>query len=293
MLPYNGLSNRNVPIQSSSLLKAKRQGEKKKKPGKSVNPTAMAQFQLSHCTPSDVDALTEVYIRAFQGSRMYQLLFPAQTCTTDSVRAWVRARFTKGLTQGHAEVKLFKVTEAATGRLAALCNWGYPFSLTDEEKAARDAEKAREEKRWDEAERATGKSMRFPEGANNEACKEFYGALEAMREKYIRWDQDYSKRPLLVSFVLFSCLFFIECSLLGTDPDFQRRGLGSMLLGQVIALADLDGRRIYLEATAAGHPLYEKLSWRDVDLITVDLRKWGVDGTECNWVMMREPQAKV
>jgi hypothetical protein len=66
-----------------------------------------------------------------------------------------------------------------------------------------------------------------------------------------------------------------------------------MLLEHVIALAEAEGRRIYLEASPSGHPLYEKLGWKDVDLITIDLRKWGVDLSDCNWIMLREPQAKV
>lgn len=69
--------------------------------------------------------------------------------------------------------------------------------------------------------------------------------------------------------------------------------MGCILLGHVIALAEAEGRRIYLEATTAGHPLYEKLGWRDVDLITIDLRKCGVDLRDYNWALMREPQAKV
>lgn len=88
-------------------------------------------------------------------------------------------------------------------------------------------------------------------------------------------------------------LLILVCHLLATDPAFQRRGLGGMLMGHVTALADAESRRIYLEATTAGHPLYEKFGFRDVDLITIDLKKWGGDRTEYNWVMMREPQVRV
>jgi GNAT superfamily N-acetyltransferase len=93
-------------------------------------------------------------------------------------------------------------------------------------------------------------------------------------------------------FVLFD-LFFTVIYLLATDAAYQRRGLGGMLLGHVIALAEAEGKKIYLEATKVGHPLYQKLGWRDVDLITVDCRKWGIDQSDYNWVMLREPQAKV
>lgn len=94
-------------------------------------------------------------------------------------------------------------------------------------------------------------------------------------------------------FLALLLILFLVCHLLVTDPDFQRRGLGAMLLGHVTELADAENRRIYLEATAAGHPLYEKLGFRDIDLITIDLKKWGEDVTDYNWVMMREPQTKL
>lgn len=78
---------------------------------------------------------------------------------------------------------------------------------------------------------------------------------------------------------------------LATHSDYQKRGIGTMLLNQGIAVADAEGKKIYLEATTAGHPLYLKLGWKDIDLITVDLKKWGGDKPGTNWVMMREPQA--
>lgn len=78
--------------------------------------------------------------------------------------------------------------------------------------------------------------------------------------------------------------------MLATDPEFGRRGC-SMLLNHVIALADADGKRIYLEATAAGHPLYCKFGWEDIDLVALDLTKWSGEGLAYNWIMMRDPKA--
>lgn len=66
-----------------------------------------------------------------------------------------------------------------------------------------------------------------------------------------------------------------------------------MLLGHVTQLADSENRRVYLEATAAGHSLYEKLGFRDIDLVTIELSTWGGDRTDYNWIMMREPKARV
>lgn len=84
---------------------------------------------------------------------------------------------------------LLKTIDASTGELVAWSRWGYPFTLTEEEKKRRDAEKAAEEER----ERADGeKSNKWPKGANRDACEAFFGSLDAMRERYVKWDEDYS-----------------------------------------------------------------------------------------------------
>jgi hypothetical protein len=147
----------------------------------------MAQFEISRCVPADLDAMVDVYIKAFTNTYMNTILFPPQTVTHDSIRTWLSHRFHKYMTRPHPEMHCFKVTETATRKVAAWARWGYPFTLTEEEKAVRDAEKAQ-----DEAEKASGVATRFPLGSNEEACVEFFGALDVMREKYMKWDEDYS-----------------------------------------------------------------------------------------------------
>lgn len=41
-------------------------------------------------------------------------------------------------------------------------------------------------------------------------------------------------------------------------PDYRRRGVGAALFDWGIQSAERDGLAVYLEATAAGLPLYEK-----------------------------------
>lgn len=64
-----------------------------------------------------------------------------------------------------------------------------------------------------------------------------------------------------------------------------------MLLKHSLDLADAEGKVAYIEATPAGHELYLKMGWRDVDRIEIDLSKWGEETMGVNWVMLREPQA--
>jgi hypothetical protein len=62
-----------------------------------------------------------------------------------------------------------------------------------------------------------------------------------------------------------------------------------MLLRHVLDIADKEGRKTYIEATPAGHPVYRKLGFEDVDVIKVDLRKYGGDRVGTNVCMLRQP----
>jgi GNAT superfamily N-acetyltransferase len=79
-------------------------------------------------------------------------------------------------------------------------------------------------------------------------------------------------------------------SLLSTDPDYQKKGLATILLNHVFDLADAEGRKVYVESTMAGHPVYERFGFRDIDLLRVDLSKWGGEKPGLNTIMLRDPQ---
>jgi GNAT superfamily N-acetyltransferase len=79
-------------------------------------------------------------------------------------------------------------------------------------------------------------------------------------------------------------------SLLVTDPAYQGRGLGKLLMKQGLDRADAEGRKVYIESTSAGHPLYLKLGFKDVDIMEIDLSKYGGTKPGKNWIMVREPQ---
>ena len=74
--------------------------------------------------------------------------------------------------------------------------------------------------------------------------------------------------------------------------DYWRQGLGRLLLDHVIAIADAEGRSTWIDATPAGRPLYVKLGFEDVNLVEVDLSRWGSKEPGKNWGMLREPQTK-
>lgn len=73
-------------------------------------------------------------------------------------------------------------------------------------------------------------------------------------------------------------------------PQYHRKGLGTMLLTHVLDIIDEQGKRCYIEASAAGLALYKRFGWVEVDEIVVDMAKHGCEGgvitQKC---LMREP----
>lgn len=109
-----------------------------------------------------------------------------------------------------------------------------------------------------------------------EIKKKFFEELLAKRAKYWHKDDMYLM------------------NILGVRQEYQRLGLGKQLLASVLKLADKEGMKAYIEASAAGKTLYEKFGWRRIDDLDVNLsntpgfEKCGVHRTV---LMIREPGA--
>jgi Acetyltransferases len=58
---------------------------------------------------------------------------------------------------------------------------------------------------------------------------------------------------------------------LGTHPDYQRRGAGSMLVKWGCDLADKDGVAAYVDASKEGAPLYQKHGFVDFNSPEADV----------------------
>jgi GNAT superfamily N-acetyltransferase len=67
----------------------------------------------------------------------------------------------------------------------------------------------------------------------------------------------------------------IYLALLMTDPNFQRRGIGTAMLEWGHKLADRHGVPAFLVATPVGYPLYKSMGWKELDDgLRIDLRNW-------------------
>lgn len=72
-------------------------------------------------------------------------------------------------------------------------------------------------------------------------------------------------------------------------PEYQRNGLGRMLLKPGLETADKEGKRTYIEATREGLGLYVKLGWKQFDELVTDLVPYGGTVVGTTTLMMREP----
>ncbi|KAI0175588.1 acyl-CoA N-acyltransferase [Hypoxylon sp. FL1284] len=108
----------------------------------------------------------------------------------------------------------------------------------------------------------------FGPGCNVEACKLLFGGIAEKRTR-ILGDRSY-------------CYL----ALLHTEPKYQGRGAGGMLVEWGIQEARKHNMIAYLESSESGHSLYKKYGFRDVECQSIDLSKWGATEKHNTWSMI-------
>ncbi|CAG8957598.1 hypothetical protein HYFRA_00010464 [Hymenoscyphus fraxineus] len=180
---------------------------------------------------------------------------------------WYTRRISLQLQKPH--VRGFKIVNAEN-EIVAFARWNFP-SVSDTRENGEEGEGDEAQK---EGKKKKQKEDEWPPGANLSLTTAKFGGLDVMRDKWVDPTKDY------------------VCALLAVHPTHQRKSLGKRLLQHVLDLADAEGRRVYIEATDAGYPLYKKLGFEQVDVLPIDMRKWGVEELGSNIIMIREPLLK-
>jgi GNAT superfamily N-acetyltransferase len=170
-----------------------------------------------------------------------------------------------------------------------MSKWWYPHTLTPEQVAAGVG--------------IDGLPENWPPGTEVGLANEFMGKILETRAKNLNYEKEYCKLTLalFLPFILFNAPYFsnshgvilsnrLVVNILAVRPEYQRKGLGGLLLEHGLALADRDGARTYIEASKKGFPLYKKYGWKEFDEVVVDTRPYGGLGLEVTKLMMREPQ---
>ncbi|KAH0011905.1 acyl-CoA N-acyltransferase, partial [Aureobasidium melanogenum] len=80
---------------------------------------------------------------------------------------------------------------------------------------------------------------------------------------------------------------FLELDYLATAPEYQRRGIGAMLLKAGLEVADAFGLRSYVTSSVAGARLYHKNGFEVVETHTMDYSQFGGVEPVTNYFMIR------
>ena len=73
------------------------------------------------------------------------------------------------------------------------------------------------------------------------------------------------------------------------DPEYQRQGIGSLLLGWGTKKADELRARVWITSTPQAVSTYERNGWEVVDRHEMALEKYGGQGIYSRAWMLREP----
>ncbi|XXH03829.1 ubiquinone biosynthesis monooxygenase Coq7 [Hypoxylon texense] len=243
-------------------------------------------FTLSHCTAEDTDAMIEVYYDGFETDSRNTFWWSSDK---EAMFRWMKRRIRRKMDDN--TTRHFKVTDAQSGGLVAFARWDIPegheaafgewIGPVDVSQTVTAGEGARDGQGEGNlpvasapVEAITPPATDYPEGARPELCKIFFDALGVMSEK------QHAKTML-------------GLSLLCTSPKYQRKGAGKALMLPMLAIADAEGVKTYLEATPTGKPIYERLGFREVDELAFDLKELtgSSDGIYKISIMVREPRS--
>lgn len=264
-------------------------------------PTAFLSspsFVVSRPSEADVDAMAEVYYESFMTD-------PGNTYWWSRDRAaqvaWLRRRIRNKLRD--PGTRHFKIVDASSNdEIVAWARWTVPSGPSagafgvgvttgggeGEHGSGHELEKNKVPEEADStaatitiesgaAGAAAPLTVGIPEGAEPAVVQHFFQAIVDASKK---WNSSNSMLGL---------------SLLCTSPKYFKRGAAKALLLPMLAIADAEGLRTYLEATEGGKPVYEKLGFRQVDTLRFDTAGAVEGRTEPVEVsiMIREPKTAI
>lgn len=71
-------------------------------------------------------------------------------------------------------------------------------------------------------------------------------------------------------------------------PNWQRKGVGSILVKKFLESVDADHAKCYVHSSRTGKLLYEKFGFKTMGLVSVDLKEFGDYEPYTSWNMLRE-----
>jgi predicted N-acetyltransferase YhbS len=80
----------------------------------------------------------------------------------------------------------------------------------------------------------------------------------------------------------------IELEGFAVHPNWQRKGVGSMLVKKCLESVDANHAKCYVHSSRAGKSLYEKFGFKMMGVVTIDLKEFGDYEPHTTWDMQRE-----
>ncbi|KAL5001782.1 acyl-CoA N-acyltransferase [Aspergillus recurvatus] len=217
------------------------------------------RINIRPAVPSDAPILAAINIDAFAGQGFISNAFP--NLGYEVVHRLKTTRYLQKIAQPRTRV--LAAVDEDTGALVGCARWSLPATGDgDRDKPAESASGAEPE--------SESTSLPLPEGTNRAVYDGFFETLKEKAKSYLRDDD-------------------IVLDFLATRPEYQGRGVGRALLRWGMEQADQQRRRIYLEATTEGYPVYAKCGWRGVERIEMDYGRWGGEGSQELTLMVRDP----
>ncbi|KAL6234524.1 acyl-CoA N-acyltransferase [Aspergillus navahoensis] len=229
--------------------------------------TNKMRINIRPAVPSDAPTLAAINIDAFAGQVFLSNTFP--NLGYEVVHHFKTARYRQKIAQ--PRINVLAAVDEDTGALVGCARWLLP--ATGDQDQDRGKDKPAESASGAESELETeseSTSLPLPEGTNRAVYDGFFETLKEKAKSHLRDDD-------------------IVLEFLATLPEYQGNGVGKALLRWGMEQADRQQRRIYLEATREGYPVYEKCGWRGVERIEIDYGRWGGEGSQELTLMVRDP----
>ncbi|KAL6713246.1 hypothetical protein ACLMJK_009367 [Lecanora helva] len=193
-------------------------------------------LSIEYASESDMERLMEVQFAAMAQEPYHHVLFPGPN--TSLARAQAGARTLADWKNDPSE-KVLKVIDTETSEIVSFGKWNV---YTHE----------RPRSEWDQH-----MDVNWTDDPVLKSGAETYlEKIHGMRHKYA------SGQPHLLLNIMI------------TDPPHQRRGAASMIVKWGCEKADELGLPAYLEATAAGLPIYLKEGFEKLDEVIIDCDAW-------------------
>ncbi|KUJ21521.1 uncharacterized protein LY89DRAFT_777949 [Mollisia scopiformis] len=210
-------------------------------------------FAIHEASVDDAEDLARIYVACHIDDDVWKIL-TANVKHQDHVE-WVA---NNSRAQYHLpERKVYKVIDTATGKIVAYATLTSPYPSSEEERATSAS--------------TAGKSL--PPGINEGLMKEFFGMLSSTKAYGYDPDKHFHRKGTMVL------------------PEYQRKGLGTMLNAHCNDLADKAKAATYVAARPNSLPMLQKSGFKILADEKIDMTKYGgsrEDGKA--WALIREPQ---